>query len=141
MRQTTRLTLGTTLSMLALGFFVGACSSDDSGSSSPPKETPRDASVTVPPETPARKPITVIIKGHGRVTSIDGDFTCDENGAPDGGACHPPHFGGTLYADTDRPWAFHHWEPSGDVDTSVELESWTPDPLTAVFTQLPDGGH
>jgi hypothetical protein len=120
---------------------VAACS-DDGSEPSRKIASPPDAAVNVPPVPPARLPITVVVKGHGHVAASDGSFDCGESGGLDGGTCHPPHYGVTLYAAAYLPWAFDHWEPSLSTDSSFQLESWTADPLTAVFVLLPgvDGG-
>jgi hypothetical protein len=118
----------------SFGTIVGC--SDGVGEPSPAKYTPPDAAVTVPPLPPARAPITVIVKGHGHVVADDGSFDCGESGGLDGGTCQPPHWGVTLYAAAYLPWAFDHWEPGMSTDSSYQLESWTVDPLTAVFVPL-----
>jgi len=46
----------------------------------------------------------------------------------------------TLYAAAYLPWAFDHWEPGMSTDSSYQLESWTVDPLTAVFVPIPLDG-
>ena len=122
------------LALLALS--SAACS--DGGGATPAKLTPPpDAAVTVPPETPARSPITVVVKGHGHVAAIDGSLDCGESGGLDGGSCKATHYGTTLYAAAYLPWAFDHWEPSLSVNPSLQIESWTSDPVTAVFVPLP----
>jgi hypothetical protein len=126
--------------MFATSLGTTVACSDGVSEPSPAKYTPPDAAVTVPPLPPARAPITVIVKGHGHVVADDGSFDCEESGEPDGGTCHPAHGGVLLYAAAYLPWAFDHWEPSFSTDSSFQLESWTADPLTAVFVPLPLDG-
>ena len=136
MRLRTGVSLGTIITILT--FTLGAgCS--DGGDASPAKVTPpRDAAVTVPDATPERAPITLIVKGRGHVEANDNSIDCGESGVLDGGGpCRPPHYGVILYAAAYLPWAFDHWEPSLSANSSLALESWTTDTVTAVFSPLP----
>ncbi len=136
MRLHTPFSSSAIIAIIALALTAPACSDD--GGAAPKKVTlPPDAAVTVPPETPARKPTTVVVKGHGYVASLDKSIECGESGDLEGGTCKATHFGTTLYAAAYLPWAFDHWEPSMSINSSLELESWTSDTVTAVFTILP----
>ena len=137
MRFALRASLATLMTLMTT---LAACS-DGSDQPAPAKYTAPDSSIPIPPLPDARAPISLIVKGHGHVATVDGTVDCGESGALDGGTCSPPDYQVVLYAAPYYGWGFDHWEPGGSTVANYMVQSWSPDPITAVFTPLlPEAG-